>query len=187
MATSFGPSALATPANAITAARVAATPVLVAMVIDGGASWLAFAVWVILAGSDGLDGYVARRHGATRSGAFLDPLADKVLVLSAMVALVANGLLWWVPVVLIACREVAISAYRSVMARRGVSIPARPSAKAKTLVQSIAVGLALLPPVSDDGVAGAVLWVAVVLTLVSGAQYFLDGRHAANHAVHEHR
>ena len=86
----------------------------------------------MLAGTDGLDGWLARRQGTTRSGAFLDPLADKVLVLGAMSALVAIDRWWWVPVALIAAREIAISLYRSWVARQGVSVPARPLAKVKT-------------------------------------------------------
>ncbi len=177
MAESFGPTALATPANAVTIARVAATPLLLAMVLASGDSWPAVGLWIVLAGTDGVDGYLARRQGTTRSGAFLDPLADKVLVLSAMAALVAKDLFWWVPVALIAAREAAVSVYRFRAGRRGVSVPARPLAKAKTVVQAVAVGFALLPLTADDmWVKGTVLWVAVMLTLISGAQYLFDSR-----------
>ncbi len=175
---SFGPSALATPANAVTLVRILALPVLVLMVLDDGSEWSALALWVILAGSDCFDGWLARRHGATRSGAFLDPLADKFLVLGAMAALVAKSVMWWLPVALIAVREVALSAYRSYVGRRGVSVPARMQAKVKTWVQAIAVGLAIAP-VSGDGYRAlrvGVLWAAVALTLVTGAQYLWDGR-----------
>lgn len=173
----FGPSALVTPANAVTLARAAATPVLLALIAASGSSWPAAGVWVALTATDGLDGFIARRHGTTRSGAFLDPLADKLLVLGAMVTLVVTGVFWWVPVALIAGREVAISLYRSAAGRRGVSVPARRSAKVKTFVQDVAVGLALLPPAADHPlVATAALWAAVVLTLVSGAQYLADAR-----------
>jgi CDP-diacylglycerol--glycerol-3-phosphate 3-phosphatidyltransferase len=178
VATSFGPSALVTPANAVTMGRVVVTPVLLASIIGNGASWPAVVLWVVLATTDGLDGYLARRHGTTRSGAFLDPLADKFLVLGAMIALVANGTFWWVPVAIIAVREVAMSGYRSWVGRRGVSLPARQSAKVKTVVQDVAVGLALLPPLADrsHGVADTVLWAAVILTVATGVQYLIDGR-----------
>ena len=173
----FGPSALATPANAVTIARVVVTPVLLAMILGGGASWPALAFWTVLSGTDWVDGYLARRQGVTRSGAFLDPLADKFLVLGAMFALVAEGLLWWLPVVLIAVREVAISVYRTWMGRRGVCIPARWWAKVKTVVQQFAVAFALLPLTTDEPVvASTVLWAGVVLALVTGAQYLLDAR-----------
>ena len=174
---SFGPSALATPANALTAARLLLAPVVILLIIDRPASWSTLGVWIAVAGSDALDGWVARRQGSTSSGAFLDPLADKVLVLGALIALVVEGHFWWVPVVLIALRELVISGYRSYVGRRGVSVPARRWAKVKTVVQEVAVGFALLPLTSDDRwVATAVLWVAVALTLVTGVQYLLDGR-----------
>lgn len=173
----FGPSALATPANAITLVRILALPLLVAMILDG-AGWPALWLWIVLATSDLVDGWLARRQGATRSGAFLDPLADKFLVLGAMAALVAKGVLWWVPVALIAVREVALSAYRSYVGRRGVSVPARLQAKVKTWVQAVAVGLAIAPVTGDAYRAFliVVLWVAVALTLVTGGQYLWDGR-----------
>jgi CDP-diacylglycerol--glycerol-3-phosphate 3-phosphatidyltransferase len=185
MATDFGPSALVTPANGVTMARLAATPLLLVLIFRVGTSWPAFAAWVMLAGTDGVDGWLARRQGATRSGAFLDPLADKVLVLGALLALVDKGRFWWFPVGLIAVREVGISMYRSWMVRRGVSIPARRSAKAKTLLQDVAVGFALLPPLGHHhpAVATAVLWLAVGFTVVSAAQYFLDGRRVAQPAT----
>lgn len=174
----FGPSALATPANAVTLVRILVLPLLIALLLDDGPSWPALALWVVLAGSDCLDGWLARRQGVTRSGAFLDPLADKILVLGAMFALVAEGILWWVPVAIIAVREVALSAYRSYVGRRGVSVPARFQAKVKTWVQAVAVGMAIAP-VSGDwyrGLLVSALWVAVVLTVVTGVQYLWDGR-----------
>lgn len=178
----FGPSALATPANAITLARVFATPFVLAAIAAHSASWLSVSLWIVFAGTDGLDGFLARRQGVTRSGAFLDPLADKFLVLGAMFVLVAKTVFWWLPVALIAARELTISAYRSILGQRGVSIPARPSAKLKTVVQSFAVGFAVFPPTAKHpSIALTFLWFAVALTLFSGLQYLIDGnrgRHA---------
>ena len=176
----FGPSAIATPANAVTIGRLVVTPVLWGVILAGGASYPALAFWILLAGTDGVDGYLARRHGTTRSGAFLDPLADKFLVLGAMACLVVTGAFWWLPVGVMMVREGLISAYRWIAARRGVSIPARQWAKVKTVVQEVAVGFALLPLTADgsEWVATGVLWIAVVLTVVTGAQYLLDGRRA---------
>ena len=174
----FGPSALVTPANAITLGRVLLLPLFVAMVLAGDLEWAALALWVLLAGTDGADGFVARRQGTTRSGAFLDPLADKVLVLGAMAALVAERRLWWVPVALIAAREVVVSAYRSYVGRQGVSVPARGLAKVKTVVQDVVVGAAVVPAYGSPyrTFLAALLWAAVALTVVTGAQYLLDGR-----------
>ena len=117
------------------------------------------------------------------SGAFLDPLADKALVLGAMVTLASKGTLPWLPVVLISIREIGMQVYRSWAARRGVSIPARNSAKLKTFVQDLAVGACLAPPlVHHHAVLVAVIWVAAALTLVTGGQYLADGRRAFKEA-----
>src|SRR2546421_9648846 len=111
--TTFGPSALATPANAVTIARLLATPLLLVLMAsdDADLRWPVFVLWVLLSCTDGLDGYLARKMGTTRSGAFLDPLADKFLVLGAMGVLVGRERFWWLPVVIIAAREIAISLY----------------------------------------------------------------------------
>ena len=178
--TTFGPSALLTPANGITALRLLATPVVIAMIMLWGASWFTFVFGGLLAMSDGIDGWLARRQGTTRSGAFLDPLADKVVVLGALVALVAKGIVWWLPVAIIAVREIAMSVYRSVVGRHGISIPARNSAKLKTLLQDIAIGMCLAPPLATHpSILSAGMWVATAMTVFTGAQYLVDGRRAA--------
>lgn len=181
----YGPSALMTPANAVTIIRLLFSPALLVLIVREPSSWLAVGLWTVLAFTDGVDGHLARKHGTTRSGAFLDPLADKVLVLGALYALVAAERFVWLPVVLISIRELAISVYRTRLGRSGLAVPARPLAKAKTVVQEVAVALALLPwTVDHPTLADATLWVAVVLTLVSGAQYLLDGREAATTLGH---
>jgi CDP-diacylglycerol--glycerol-3-phosphate 3-phosphatidyltransferase len=176
MSTTFGPSAIMTPANAVTIIRVVLLPAMLALVV-GGPSWAAVALWFALSVSDGVDGFLARRHGTTRSGAFLDPLADKLLVLGAMVALVVDDVFPWPAVALIAGREMAMSVYRTAVGRHGVSVPARWPAKIKTVLQEIAVGLALLPLAEDHpAMAEIALWVAVVLTLGTGIQYLMDAQ-----------
>lgn len=170
-------TAIVTWANMVTVTRVLASPFLFAMIPDDGAgSWVAVGVWIILCGSDGFDGYLARRHGITRSGAFLDPLADKILVLGAMFTLVSRDVLWIVPVVIIATREIAVSLYRVFVGSRGVSVPASKLAKVKTVSQQLAVGFALAPYAITNAQWTYVsfLWVAVVLTLLSAAQYGLQ-------------
>jgi CDP-diacylglycerol---glycerol-3-phosphate 3-phosphatidyltransferase len=178
--TTFGPSALLTPANAITVVRLLATPVVIVLIMRWGASWFTFVFGGLLAMSDGIDGWLARKQGTTRSGAFLDPLADKVVVLGALVALVAKGIVWWLPVAVIAVREIAMSVYRSVAGRHGISIPARNSAKFKTLVQDIAIGMCLAPPLAGHWtLLNGAMWVAAFLTVFTGVQYYVDGRRAA--------
>ena len=169
----FGPSALATPANALTLARFLATPVFIALVATRGPSWAAVAVGLPLVATDILDGWIARRMGTTRSGAFLDPLADKILVIGSLVVLVAKHEQWWLPVALITARELAISVMRSHLGRRGISVPASGLAKLKTLSQDCAVGFSVLPPLAPHHlvIARSFLWVAVVLSLWTGAQY----------------
>ncbi|MGK2929216.1 MAG: CDP-alcohol phosphatidyltransferase family protein [Acidimicrobiales bacterium] len=176
-ASRYGASALATPANVITITRMfLALPLLAFVAVDGASYW-ALAAWIVLAGSDGLDGYLARRHGTTRSGAFLDPLADKILVLGAAWALVAAGTFWWLPVVVITVRELGISVFRSVYGRQGIAVPARYAAKVKTVVQEVAIGFALLPPAMEHApwIATTVLWAAVALTVFTGITYVTDG------------
>ncbi|HEY7917321.1 MAG TPA: CDP-alcohol phosphatidyltransferase family protein [Acidimicrobiales bacterium] len=178
--TTFGPSALLTPANGITVLRLLATPVVIVLIMLWGASWFTFVLGGLLALSDGIDGWLARKQGTTRSGAFLDPLADKVVVLGALFALVAKGIVWWLPVAIIAFREVTMSVYRSVVGRRGVSIPARNTAKVKTLLQDVAIGLCLAPPLAThQAVLSTAIWVATAMTVFTGGQYFLDGRRMA--------
>lgn len=175
----FGPSALATPANALTFGRILATPLLVALVVGTGPStWLLVGLWFVCSSSDVLDGWVARRQGTTRSGAFLDPLADKCLVLGVMAALADIHEISWVPVALIGAREVAMSVYRVYAGRRGVSIPARQTAKIKTFLQDVVVGLALLPPIGlhHGSIVQVMLWVALAVTLYTGIEYSIDGR-----------
>jgi CDP-diacylglycerol--glycerol-3-phosphate 3-phosphatidyltransferase len=179
----FGPSALATPANAVTVARLLAAPVFVVMIVVWEATWFNLVVGFLVACSDGLDGYMARRQGTTRSGAFLDPLADKAVVLGALFALAAEGHLPWLPVILITVREVGMQLYRSWAGRRGVSIPARTSAKLKTFVQDLAIGACLAPPlVHHLGVRLTLIWIAAALTIFTGVQYLLDGRRAFGEA-----
>jgi len=130
-------------------------------------------LWFILCLSDLVDGQLARKQGVTRSGAFLDPLADKVCVLGAMFVLVDRGMfsVWLVGI--IATREIAISLYRVFAGAKGVSVPASKAAKFKTFAQQVAVGFAVLPWSAADYnyLAKGSLVIATALTLYSGLQY----------------
>jgi CDP-diacylglycerol--glycerol-3-phosphate 3-phosphatidyltransferase len=130
-------------------------------------------LWFVLCLSDLIDGNLARRQGVTRSGAFLDPLADKVCVLGAMFVLVDRGMfsVWLVGI--IATREIAISLYRVFAGAKGVSVPASKAAKFKTFAQQVAVGFAVLPWSAADYnyLAKGSLVIATALTLYSGLQY----------------
>jgi len=173
------PNAIATWANAVTVGRILVSPLMFLVVPEEvGGSWWAVVLWVALCSSDGIDGYLARRHGATRAGAFLDPLADKVLVLGAMFTLVSRDVFWFLPVLIIAVREIAISMYRVLAGAKGVSVPASRIAKFKTVCQQLSVGFALAPLTTEDAswIWQTLLWVAVTLTTVSGLQYLWRAR-----------
>ena len=168
------PSAVKTWANLVTVARVLIAPFMFVLIPDEpGGSWVAFGLWFVLCSTDGIDGYLARRHGATTVGAFLDPLADKVLVLGAMIFLVNSHVYWIVPVIIIAAREVAISLYRTFVGAKGVSVPASKIAKLKTLTQQLSVGFAIAPLTAIDAklLWNGLLWISVALALISGGQY----------------
>jgi CDP-diacylglycerol--glycerol-3-phosphate 3-phosphatidyltransferase len=127
------PNAIRTWANAITVSRLLVSPLMFAIIPDDNVgSWAATGLWFVLCLSDLIDGNLARRQGVTRSGAFLDPLADKVCVLGAMFVLVDRGMfsVWLVGI--IATREIAISLYRVFAGAKGVSVPASKAAKFKT-------------------------------------------------------
>ncbi len=180
--------ALATWANAITVSRLLLSPLMFLVIPDHNrGSWLAFGLWFVLCSSDGIDGYLARRHGITHLGTFLDPLADKVLVLGAMFTLVSRNVFWVLPVVIIAGREIAISLYRTFVGARGVSVPASKVAKWKTFVQQLAVGFAIMPPTALDAkwLWNGLLWTSVALALISGCQYVYRAMKAAPLPAHE--
>ena len=170
---------IASWANAITTVRLLLSPVMFWVIPNHPrGTWIAFILWFLLCFSDGVDGYVARRRGPTAAGAFLDPLADKVLILGAMFTLVSTDVFWVVPVVIIAVRELVISVYRVILSGKGISVPASQLAKYKTLAQQLAVGFALLPWTALDAtwLWNGLLWIAVVLALVSAAQYLRAAR-----------
>jgi len=174
------------PANILTIARLVFAPWLFWLVLDArdtrGVSWAAFSLGIALAATDFFDGKVARRANVvSRSGAFLDPLADKVVVIGSSFCLVAVGRYWWLPVAIITVRELGITAWRARWAREGLAIPARRSAKYKTFVQGGALAMAVMPTFETaDTTIAVVLWVAVVWTVVTGVQYLLDGQNATS-------
>ncbi|MCZ7536650.1 MAG: CDP-alcohol phosphatidyltransferase family protein [Acidimicrobiia bacterium] len=171
----FGQSALRTPANMVTIGRLLLAGPSLVLVHRDGATWATVGLWFVLSMSDLADGYLARREGTTRSGAFLDPIADKVLVLGALWVLAGRGDVPWAPFVVISARELAISAVRGVAGRRGVSMPARRLGKYKTFLQNSAIGFVLLPWTARYvGFQETVLWAAVAFTVVSGADILLN-------------
>jgi CDP-diacylglycerol---glycerol-3-phosphate 3-phosphatidyltransferase len=153
-------------------------PVIVVALLDEtpNGDALAAAVFTLAAVTDGLDGYIARRRQeVTTFGKLMDPLADKLLVVAALVALVSlDRLAAWVAMVIIA-RELAVTGLRSLAAERGVVIAASWLGKVKTALQVAAIVALIIwnpTPVAVD----VLVYVAVAATVISGADYFFGLR-----------
>ncbi len=176
-ADSANPPSVWNIANYLTVLRLFLVPVFVVVLfVDDGESalwrWAAFAVFVVAAVTDQLDGRLARRYGlVTDFGKIADPIADKALVGAALVGLSVLGVLsWWVTAVIIV-REVGVTVLRFWVLRHGV-IPASRGGKLKTLLQAVAIGLYLLPlPHPWEWVAHIVMAAAVVVTVATGIDY----------------
>jgi CDP-diacylglycerol---glycerol-3-phosphate 3-phosphatidyltransferase len=176
LAKRFGQSAVATPANFVTVVRILVAIPTLALIRRDGSSWVTVGLWFAITATDSLDGWLARRDGATRSGAFLDPVADKLIVIGGLAVLADRGVFPWWPVLLIVARELGISLYRSIAGRRGIVLPAQRLGKYKAFTQYCAVGFVLLPFTADDlGFQQVVLAVAVTLTIVSGLKIVSRG------------
>ncbi|MFB2555136.1 CDP-diacylglycerol--glycerol-3-phosphate 3-phosphatidyltransferase [Herbiconiux liangxiaofengii] len=170
--------------NAITIVRILLAPVFFVMLLaDGGADgwlrWAAAVLFILAIATDGIDGHIARsRNLVTDLGKLLDPIADKVLTGAALVGLsILNELPWWVTIVILV-REVGITVWRFVQLSDRV-IPASRGGKLKTLVQSVAISLALLPFPTLFGdwvnwVNAVLMALAVILTVVTGIDYLVQ-------------
>ena len=180
-----GPPPLLNIANVLTGLRLVLVPVFLALLMHGDGTdngWRlgAFAVFAVAAVTDRFDGELARSRGlVTAFGTIADPIADKALIGSALIGLSLLGQLpWWVTVVIMG-REVGITLLRFFVLRHGI-IPASRGGKAKTLVQTVAIGLFVLPLEALPELAGpadalrwVILAVALVLTVVTGFDYVL--------------
>jgi CDP-diacylglycerol---glycerol-3-phosphate 3-phosphatidyltransferase len=162
-------------ANMLTVVRIVLVPVFVVCLFAGGTGWrlAALAVFCVASVTDFIDGHLARSRGlVTDFGKIADPIADKALTGAALISLTVLGELpGWVTA-LILLREVGVTVLRFAVIRRGV-IAASPGGKLKTLLQIAAICLYILPaPVSPPGLLKEVVMaVAVVVTLVTGADY----------------
>jgi CDP-diacylglycerol---glycerol-3-phosphate 3-phosphatidyltransferase len=182
------PARISSPANLLGIARIAATPVVIALMLIGtpGLGIVAFVIFAIAAWTDFLDGWVARRRGEVSPlGVFMDLTADKVLVGGVLVAMVEVGLLptWMVATILV--RELVIAGVRQMAAAENVVIAARPLGKAKTLTTLAGMALLLLAfdaatggPMAGTGLGPTIeaigrwtMVVATALTVVSGWDY----------------
>lgn len=173
--------------NALTVSRLVAIPVLMLLLIVRfeGHDQIAAALFIVFSLTDSLDGMLARRRGTVSDlGKFLDPLADKLFVLSVLIVLVQEGLVAAWVVVVIFSRELLITILRSVASAQGTVIAAAPLGKTKTITQMSAVTLLilqrpypLLVPLADLAIG-----VAIVFTIVSGIDYLLRFRYVIGFA-----
>jgi CDP-diacylglycerol--glycerol-3-phosphate 3-phosphatidyltransferase len=160
----------------LTVARVAAVPVVVLLFawnFPNHAYW-ATAVFVVAMATDQIDGWLARRSGTSSAlGTLLDPVADKVLVLAALVMLIGEGVAPAWMIALIVVREILVSGLRLAAVERGVVLGARDLGRAKTWAQALAAAIAGLAAAGawSDTVAWWAILVALVATWVSGLDY----------------
>jgi CDP-diacylglycerol--glycerol-3-phosphate 3-phosphatidyltransferase len=167
-------------ANLLTTTRLVLVPVLLLVLFAGGGhetGWriAAFVVFGVAVITDRFDGALARSYGMeTEFGKLADPIADKALIGAALIGLsLLRELPWWVTVVILV-REIGVTALRFAVLRRGV-IPASHGGKLKTLVQSVAIGLIILPlPGAWHTAAIVIMGIAIVLTVITGIDYVMQ-------------
>jgi CDP-diacylglycerol--glycerol-3-phosphate 3-phosphatidyltransferase len=182
-------------ANRITLARIFLVPIIMFFLLirfDWGSitfaevtitysEIIATIIFIIAASTDGLDGYIARKKKlVTNLGKFLDPLADKLLITAALVSLVDRGSVEaWMAIVIIS-REFAVTGLRLVAAADGQVIAASKLGKLKTIVQIVAICVVMLNnfPFGAVGIPFDLfaMWVAVIITIYSGIDYFMKNK-----------
>jgi len=166
--------------NKLTVGRMLAVPVLIAALMLGH-YYLSAVIFILAALTDMIDGMIARKYGLiTNFGKIMDPLADKLLVISALVCLVELGdVAGWMVIVILA-REFIVTGLRTVAAASGLVIAAGSTGKIKTVLQMIAVAALLLKnwPFYYIGVpfAQIMLWAAVIMTVISGIEYIITNK-----------
>lgn len=167
--------------NKLTVLRVIMIPFFVFFMltdIAGSLSkWIALGIFIIASLTDLLDGKIARKYNlVTNFGKFMDPLADKLLVCAAMICLVEMGMLPAWMVIVIISREFIISGFRLIAADNGVVIAASYWGKFKTVFQMVMICLLIADIQAIAMVTMAVTWIAVILTVVSLADYLLKNK-----------
>ena len=168
--------------NKLTLLRMALVPVYLVL-LAYGFNWLALVVFAVASLTDMLDGKIARKYDlVTNFGKLMDPLADKLLTMSAFICLVELGdMPGWMAIVILG-REMIITGMRQVAAAEGIVIAAGWSGKIKTVLQMVAIPLLLVQnwPCSvyfnDFPLDQIVLWAALVMTIVSGIEYIVKNK-----------
>ncbi|MBS0241420.1 MAG: CDP-diacylglycerol--glycerol-3-phosphate 3-phosphatidyltransferase [Proteobacteria bacterium] len=181
-ATRAGPASLP---NILTYGRILAVPVMAAIYLslEGDTRrWIALSVFAAASATDWLDGYLARAwQQQSTLGRMLDPIADKLLVGAALMLLVYDGTIGGVTIwaaLIILSREILVSGLREFLAELNVKVHVSRLAKWKTTLQMLALGVLIAGPAGEKIIPGvmpvgaALLWLAAVLTLWTGAGYF---------------
>ncbi|MEE0772627.1 MAG: CDP-diacylglycerol--glycerol-3-phosphate 3-phosphatidyltransferase [Anaerovoracaceae bacterium] len=168
--------------NKLTMGRILAIPVFIVVFLMGY-NYAAAVIFILAALTDMLDGHIARKYNlVTNFGKLMDPLADKLLVMSALLCLVQVGdVAGWMVIVILG-REFIITGMRQVAAAQGIVIAAGTTGKIKTITQMIAIPLLLLEnwPFSmlsfELPMDMVFLWLALIMTVISGAEYIVKNR-----------
>ncbi len=163
--------------NKLSILRVLSIPVIVTfmMIQDRTCQWIALALFILASFTDYLDGHIARKHGLiTDFGRFIDPIADKLLVLSTMIMLIYQGFLPPWAVIIILARELSVDGLRLIAVTKKIVIAASPLGKIKTVTQMILIiwTMALQRSVYSHWTGLVLLILAVFMTLLSGVDYF---------------
>ena len=168
--------------NKLTLGRIFAIPVFIVLLLMGYRV-AATVIFILAAFTDMLDGKIARKYDlVTNFGKLMDPLADKLLTMSAFLCLVELGQVPAWMVIVILGREFIITGMRQVAAAEGIVIAAGWSGKIKTVLQMVAIPLLLLnnwpcdPYFGNFPLSLIVLWAALVMTIVSGAEYIIKNK-----------
>jgi len=183
------PASTGNVANIITVVRILLAPVFIWLLLSdrygaddhefGVMRYLAAGLFILAIATDSVDGLLARRQNLiTDFGKLLDPIADKILIGGALIALSMLGELWWWVTIVILAREVGITVFRLAVVRDRV-IPASRSGKLKTIVQAVAVSFYLVPVwlLLGDWMHwfnAVLMGVAVIVTVVSGVEYLVN-------------
>ncbi|MEH6689727.1 MAG: CDP-diacylglycerol--glycerol-3-phosphate 3-phosphatidyltransferase [Pseudorhizobium pelagicum] len=178
--------------NLLTYARIVAVPIIVLCFFVEGklessdfARWTGLAIFAVASITDYLDGYLARIWNQTSNiGRMLDPIADKLLIASVLLLMAADGTIagWsiWAAIVIL-CREILVSGLREYLAALKVAVPVTRIAKWKTTIQMVAIAFLLAGPAGDKvlpyttEMGITLLWIAALLTIYSGYDYFRAG------------
>lgn len=166
--------------NKLTMLRIIMIPVFI-IVLMTGHYYISAVIFILASATDALDGHIARKHNlVTNFGKIMDPLADKLLVISALICLVDLGdIAGWMVIVILA-REFTVTGLRTVAAAQGIVIAAGMLGKIKTVLQMIAVPALLLQnwPFSLIGFpfAEIMLWASVIMTIISGIEYVIKNK-----------